>query len=454
MTITLVLLSGTLTVLLGRWLFGKWFNHVGLYGSIWSCTLVLFEADLVHFYPLVLETWLFIIAGWIGFVLGSASVVCARFALGVSSEDNEKAGGPERSLRTFTIMLWVLNAIVIFDMIYLIRVISGLIGGMDNFLGAAILLYALRTSGGIPGAIPYLSASALAGCLLGGIYIARRGRARLVAIIPFIVIVIDSMLSLDRGTIITASVLFASGYLLEKKRDSHLRSTLPRTRIRRFVAIVAGILLIVTGLEFVRSNRGIDEKYFAGGSTLSRMQEGSFVTPSIFFYVTGQFGVLNQYLKKDVEQNIIGRYTLAPFWRTIAKLGFETDVETHQPFYRTPIVSNNGTYLREFHADYGLPGIALGPFVLGAMVSGLWFRAQRTGRLMDKMLLGHMLVFVVMSIFQVVAQQGSWLASLLSGLLLSYLIDRESFSKPLWPRSGLSQVAEYAGIPKATDFTR
>lgn len=220
------------------------------------------------------------------------------------------------------------------------------------------------------------------------------------------------------------------------------------------MAIVAGILLIVTGLEFVRSNRGIDEKYFAGGSTLSRMQEGSFVTPSIFFYVTGQFGVLNQYLKKDVEQNIIGRYTLAPFWRTIAKLGFETDVETHQPFYRTPIVSNNGTYLREFHADYGLPGIALGPFVLGAMVSGLWFRAQRTGRLMDKMLLGHMLVFVVMSIFQVVAQQGSWLASLLSGLLLSYLIDRESFSKPLWPRSGLSQVAEYAGIPKATDFTR
>lgn len=154
MTITLVLLSGTLTVLLGRWLFGKWFNHVGLYGSIWSCTLVLFEADLVHFYPLVLETWLFIIAGWIGFVLGSASVVCARFALGVSSEDNEKAGGPERSLRTFTIMLWVLNAIVIFDMIYLIRVISGLIGGMDNFLGAAILLYALRTSGGNPGRHP------------------------------------------------------------------------------------------------------------------------------------------------------------------------------------------------------------------------------------------------------------------------------------------------------------
>ena len=287
-------------------------------------------------------------------------------------------------------------------------------------------------SGGIPGAIPYLSSSALAGCLLGGIYMAKVGKARLVALIPFVVVVGDSMLSMDRGTMITAAVLFVCGYALGNRGGSRFSLQLPGARIRRIASIAVGMLLLTSSLEFVRSHRGIVESSYSAGSALSRMKGAAFITPSVYFYFTGHFGVLNQYLKKDAEQNIVGRYTLAPIWRTIAKLGFDTKVGPNQPFYATPFFGNNGTYLREFRADYGLAGVVLGPLVLGTIVSGLWFRAVKTGKLVDMMILGHMLVFVVMSIFQVATQQGSWLASLLFGLLLSHLIDRNSSSQQSW----------------------
>jgi oligosaccharide repeat unit polymerase len=434
MTIELILIAGILSVFLGRWMFGKWFNHVALYGAIWGGSLALFCAGFVPYYPLAFETWVVIIAGWIGFILGSASVVCARFALGLSTHEEGRSARDEMEpdLRMFTIVLWVLNTIVVFDMIHLIRVISHLIGGLNNFFAVAGFLYHLRVTGGIPGAIPYLSGSALSGCLLGGIYIARRGTVRLVALIPLVVIIINSMLSLDRGTIITAAVLFASGYAIESKKDTRVRSALQGTKIRRIISLAVAVALIVTGLEFIRSNRGIAENYFVAGSALSRLQGSSFVTPSIFFYVTGHFGVLNQYLRKDIEHNIVGRYTLAPIWRTFANIGFDTKVPGNQPFYPTPIAGNNGTYLRELRADYGMAGIAFGPFVLGALASFFWFRALRREKLIDMMILGHLLVVVVISIFQVATQQGSWLASLSFGLMLAWLIDRNSSLRQSW----------------------
>ena len=81
MIIALIILAGISTVLLGRWMFGRWFNHVGLYGAMWSFSLALFQVGLIYYYPLEMETWFIIITGWLAFVMGSGTVVCARFAM-------------------------------------------------------------------------------------------------------------------------------------------------------------------------------------------------------------------------------------------------------------------------------------------------------------------------------------------------------------------------------------
>jgi hypothetical protein len=149
----------------------------------------------------------------------------------------------------------------------------------------------------------------------------------------------------------------------------------------------------------------------------------------VFFYFTGSHGVLNQYLKSRDERMLVGGYSLAPFWRLIAKLGFPTDVKQYQPFYFTPLPANNGTYLRELDADYGLAGVIAGPYLLGAIASGFWFRARRSQKLQDIMIVGHIFVVVGMSVFLIATQWGYWLASLLIGLAIALVIDHSNARK-------------------------
>jgi hypothetical protein len=90
MSIAILLMAGFLSVLLGRFLFGNWFNHVSLYGSIWSISLSLFQARLIWYYPLAPETWMLIGAAWFAFIVGSITVVA--FQRFVGSDHKEKEG--------------------------------------------------------------------------------------------------------------------------------------------------------------------------------------------------------------------------------------------------------------------------------------------------------------------------------------------------------------------------
>ncbi|MEK9137481.1 MAG: hypothetical protein AAB393_10195, partial [Bacteroidota bacterium] len=111
MTIALILLSGILTVLLGRWMFGKWFNHVGLYGVVWSFSLCMFHVGLIRYYPLESETWLVIAGGWIAFVFGSGVAICARFAVHNKTQEvlNEPSNISGIEHTHLLRILWVIN---------------------------------------------------------------------------------------------------------------------------------------------------------------------------------------------------------------------------------------------------------------------------------------------------------------------------------------------------------
>lgn len=425
MTITLILFAGLLTGLLGQWMFGKWFNHVTLYGLAWSLTLALFHTGLLYYYPLETKTWMVIGSGWLAFVLGSSSVVAARFALARADLTDSliKDMQTEDPSSTLRVVLWVFNAVIVVEAIHHTYIISQLIGGITNLSHVGNILYNLRVKGEIPGMIPYLSSAGLTACLLAGVHASRTGRFQIIWLIPPFVTIVDSVLNMSRGTMIIGGVLFASGYVSNRKKGALMNLAPGATKIRRFIAIALALALFVAGIDFVRSTRGILETYGTATSTLGKMQGDVLITGSVVFYATGSYGVLNQYLKKDEEQGIVGGYSFAPFWRLIAKLGFPTYVEQMQPFYMTPRPSNNGTYLRELHADYGLAGIVAGPFLLGALASVYWFRAVGSQRVMDIMILGHIYVVVAMSVFLIATQWGYWLASLLFGVGAALVID-------------------------------
>jgi len=426
MIIGLIATAGLLTALLGRWMFGSWLNHVVLYGLSWGASLALFHAGLIRYYPLESETWLIIAAGWLSFLFGSATIVAARYgrAGGRQSDQQDLLQVPGIEPRVFRALLWIINGVLVIEAVRHALVISTLIGGLNNFNRVANVLYSLRVKQEIPGMIPYLSSTSLAACLLAGAYASRSGRLQVVSILPLVVTIADSVLNMSRGTMIIGGILFAVGYAFGKPRGE-VRATPGRgSTFRRVAAVALALTLFIVGIEFVRSSRGINESYRVATTTLSRLEGRSFVTPSVFFYATGSHGVLNQYLKSRDERMGFGGYSLAPFWRIMAKLGFPTFVEQAQPFYYTPLPANNGTYLRELDADYGTAGIVAGPYLLGALASMFWLRVKRSQKLTDIMVLGHVYVVVGMSVFLLATQWGYWLVSLLFGLAAAFAIDR------------------------------
>jgi oligosaccharide repeat unit polymerase len=424
MTIALILLAGILTVLLGRWMFGKWFNHVGLYGISWSFSLALFHVGLIHYYPLETETWMIIASGWIAFVIGSAVVVCAKNMLNDNVDETSNAASRSSQIDPSQMLslLWIINVIAIVDATYQIYNAARVLGGISNIIELGNLLYLTRAQEGVAGAVPYLGSFSLIGCLFAGYYTSLVGRIRLVALVPLFAAIAVSIANMSRALLIFAVLFYLTGYFSQRK-NARTSSVAFRVRIKRFLTIAAVVGLLVTAMEIVRGNRGMTEG-FAGATTSLRklgVSAGSFITPSIVLYITAHHGVLNQYLKKDVENPSIGHYSFAPVWRILSKLGFDTRVNYHQPFYQIPVVANTGTYLREFHADYGVMGVVFGPFVLGLVASLAVFRFDRTQALIDLVILGHVYVVVGMSLFALILQSGSWLASLITGLFVSFL---------------------------------
>jgi oligosaccharide repeat unit polymerase len=403
-------------------MFGRWYNHVGLYGAIWGLSLALFHVGLIYYYPLETETWFVIVAGWLAFVMGSAAVVCAHYAVDsdmvkVPTIYNTTAdSAPSSILR----VLWIINIITAIDSTYAMYNISKFLGSISNILKLGHFLYQVKIHEGIPGAIPYVGTLTLVGSLLAGYYTSTVGRLRLVTFVAILTALTNAIALMSRATLIFDGILFITGYIINRKIRPRQYQMREGSRFKRAFTIIVIIALIVSGMEIIRGNRGMVESFVGQTTALKKLNvgAGSFITPSIIMYITAHAGVLNQYLRHDGENQPIGHYSLAPIWRVLSKLGFDTYVEQHQPFYLTPVQANTGTYLRELHADYGITGIILGPFLLGLISSMYWFRFKKTQALWDLVILGHIYIVVGMSLFTFATGTGVLWTSLFLGLII------------------------------------
>jgi oligosaccharide repeat unit polymerase len=421
MIIILILLLGFVAIFSGRWLFGRWYNHVSLYALEWAICLALFQSDLIRFYTPTMDTWAIIAAGCASFIIGSALVLGGRYALGndMPNRSMQALAASEHSL--FLKILWALALLTVIDALHNVDIVLKLTGSFSNFFVLGNLLYSVRVQEGLPGSIPYLGIINLVGSLLAGIYTSMVGKLKGVAFVIILSMLVSSIANMSRASIIIGAILFLSGLFLNTWRyASEPRKSLG-LRVRTAITVAVLVALVVSGMEVVRSNRGTIERFSGATAALNKLgrSAGSFITPSVVWYISGSPAVLNQYLKKETENPGVGHYSLAPFWRILSKIGFPTYVGQHQPFYRTPIGSNVGTYLRELHADYGLVGVVMGPFLLGIIASVYWVRYMIRHSLLDLVVLAHVYVVVGMAIFTLSIQMGSWLGSLSASVIVS-----------------------------------
>ncbi len=429
--ILVLVVIGFCTVLLGRLQFGIWFNPVSAYSAIWTISLSLFEMKLIYFYPLAPETWAVIFAGWTSFILGCLAVTAARFATRPAySPVPQAAGTVEFSPEEIVLLrrvLWVLNTVALVIAVQHITTILRKFGNIGSLVVFAQTVYETRTRKGIEGAVPYFGSAMLIGSLVGGIYSSAMGKLKLAGVLPVVLTVAVSFAEMGRMSMMIAVLMFVTGYVLNRRRvRAPEQISVFSVRVRRIIALAMVLVIVGGGAELVRSARVPFEQFAGTTRALSKLRGGSFVTPSVYLYMTGHHGALNQYLRQDVEHSLPGGFTFAPIWRLLSKLGYDTYVDQYQRFYRTPTPSNTGTYLRELHADWGLPGVVFGPFILGMLISVSWYRTMTRHRMVDYVIAAHLFVAVVMSYVDLVTQLGYWLASLVFGLIAAAVYDRRT----------------------------
>jgi oligosaccharide repeat unit polymerase len=408
-----------------------------MYAGIWGMMLALFELKLIDYYDLSYETWIVIIDGFSAFFFGSVTMLIMKklYRLEPSTaSDWDYLGMRERQVRSIRFVLWLLSIVSFLAVAQHWYILLKMFGSFKNVIVMGNILYSVvRSSGELKGGIPYFDAFALSGTLFGGIYTALRGKVSLLAIAPILIVVSQAVSGMGRAALLVALILFLSGYFLAVPRNAHIAHA-AKDKFKIAIGLGIGLSILVAGAEFVRANRHVQENINGASESLNRLSGSSVITPTIYLYLSGHPGVLNQYLKTGEEKGLWGGNTFSPIYRILAKFGADTYVSDYESAYRIPVRINTGTYLRELHADFGDLGVLLVPYVLGLFCSFLWFRYEQRRSMMSLALLAHLYIIVGASFFLQATRWGYWLVSLLGAIASAIIIDR---------RKTLRRVVQY-----------
>jgi oligosaccharide repeat unit polymerase len=428
MSILIILIASTGGILLAKTVLGKWFNHLSVYTVVWGVSLILFEARYILYYPLEPETWLLIGSAWSALYLGALLVFSARFATslhplrGRTPVPDDVLLGEQRILSRF---LWVFGLVGLLAALQHWSVLIAKFGSIRNVIIMANIVYSyLRGSNESPGMVPYLNAFSLAGTLLAGALTALAGRLKPAAVLPFVGVIVSELALMGRYKLVVAAILFVSGFFLGPRMSFHDVRSRRKQILRWALSVGVMIAVLVTGMELVRSTRGIVETWAGSSRQLNALRGASFITPSVYLYASIHHGVFNQYLKQDTERVPFGANTLAPVYRVLAKIGFDTQTSRYQIFYRTPAPANTGTYLREVHADFGVLGVLLIPFLMGLVTTVIWFRVQTDFSYAWFAVLACCFAVIGASLFTIPTRSGDLIVILLSTFLTGKVLDR------------------------------
>jgi len=406
-------------------MFGRWFNHLAMYAGLWGGSLLLLDLHLLPFYPIQDETWVLVVTGWASFLLGSVIVFLLPRRNGLS---HQSIKGSEQvqiqdELKLIARFTWLLAAVALLGAFQHWNVLIAKFGSLQRVILMANVVYSLRTQAEIPGMVPYVDSLALTACFFAGMIASGTGRLKLVSIFPLIVMVIAEFAVMGRARLILAAILFASGYSIYGFRVPHY----PRNKglmIRRGLTVLLAVILFAWGADLIRSTRGGNESFHGASRALNVLKGGSFITPSIYLYVTGNFAVFDQYLRDEREITPLGSNAFSPVYNILNKMGFDTEIPAYQLFYHTPYSTNTGTYLKEVHADFGLLGVLIVPLLLGAMATSSLLRLQRRFSFMNAVWLSYLYTIIGMSLFVIATRLGSLLVFLLIGLAIARFLDR------------------------------
>ena len=433
MALILISTISILGTLLGKFLFKKWINHLTLYSFIFGSSVFLYELKLLPYVNLIPFAWFIIIVSFLSFLLGTITIISAR---NIYRENPTVIDKLDISLKIFsdggrtlkyTIILFSL--ISIYSTIEFWMFLMKQFGSIPGVLINAQVIYRLNVSGELIGFTPYISLFGFVALFFAAIYSAYKRKFTLLSFIPLVSIIIREIGQAGRAAMSVALVefiltFFLFRYLLNKDYSE-------RFKFSKMNAILSSTLLIalfIFAVSIVRISRTTEssEKFTGASSELTQTKGNILISPTVYLYASSNVAVLSKYFSSEGENTGFGQNTFQTIHYYLARLEIIDRLNERPKGYHIPMWTNSATYLRDLHADFGISGVLLGPFLLGLLVTWLWFKFYEKQSLIAFTFLVYLNLVVVFACLGIVTRFTFWSLTLIFILLFIPVLEKIS----------------------------
>lgn len=424
MSLLLIAAIAVLGILLGKFFFKKWFNPLTLYCVIMGGLVFLYQLKLLPYPDIIPLAWFMLAASFIAFVLGIITLTTAK---NLYSDKQLTQTEKFISLKIFDdggkaikYSILFFSFIGLFVALHRWFILIGKFGSIQDVIINAAVVYRLNVHGEIKEFIPILPIFIYVGVFLSGIYTAYKGKSSFLSFLPILTIILKELTYFGRGEILFSSMEFIFTFVLFR----HLLTSdsTSRFKISKINAIVATIILLailISASSFIRISRSAKENYVGTDKGLRQLKDNFLFSPSVYLYLSSDVGVFSKYLELENEKASFGQNTFHPLYELLSRIGAVKKPDFFQKGYFIPMWTNTGTFIREVHADFGITGVLLIPYLLGFTITWLWFRFYRNKSIYILVLLVYLFLVIGFSFIMMITRLNIWLFSLV--FIMMYL---------------------------------
>ncbi|MGD0591742.1 MAG: O-antigen polymerase [Bacteroidota bacterium] len=407
----------------GKKFFGCWFNHLTAYSLSMGMLTFFYELKLLPYPDLIILAWFFIVGSSVSFIFGILTVISARSLRGETYSPRQTTvslpifADKGKVLKYSAIFFSFIGLFVAIQRWYVLIKMFGSIPAV--FLNAA-LIYHLNVRGEIKEFIPFLPSFIYVGVFLAAIYTAYKGKFSFLSFFPLICVVLKELTYFGRGEMLLSTMEFFFTFFLMRNLLKH--DSLQRFKFLKTNAFAAGalfIVFIIISSSFVRVAKGAKENIPGTSKVLKDLQGSMILTPTVYLYLSSDVGVFSKYLELEKEDAKFGENSFRIVYEFLSKLKVAEEPPFFQKGYHIPMWTNTGTYLRELHADYGVVGVFLVPYLLGLIITFLWFIFYEKNSLIILTVLVYLYLVVGFSFLVIVTRLNQWFFSQI--LIIAYL---------------------------------
>jgi oligosaccharide repeat unit polymerase len=432
MSLLIVSVITILGILLGNLIFKKWINHLTIYCLTWGISIFLYELKLIPYPNILPIVWFFIISGFLSFLLGILTIISAR---NISSKPDVFAKKTNISINIFVDNGVALKySVIFFGLISVYTAINywmvllNMFGSIPAILINANVIYRMGVNREIKEFLPYLPAIGYVGIFFSGIYTAYKGKFSFLTFLPFIGVVLKELATVGRGGMLLGLTefiftFFLFRFLLHNDKESRFIFS----KKNGLIALSILFIFIIVSSSLVKLTRNTGENYTGASSELKQLNKNLILSPSVYLYLSSNIGVLSKYVELEKEHATFGQNSLLPIYGVLARIGLAERPDELAKGYFVPMWTNSATYLREFHADFGLAGIFLVPYLIGLLVTWCWFKFFEDKSLTAFAVLIHFYNIICFSVFGIITRSGYWWISL--AIVIIYLPVLEKLAK-------------------------